>query len=280
VSKPSGDVPAAIPFVRRDARRGLFWLKRAHAMFRAAPLPWLLLLLVYYVLVALAELGPWPSLGKLAASILKPVFAVGFLAAAWTQERGGRPRLRDLFQGFRSNLWALVPLGVVFFGGMMLAVWSTSLVDGGALIAWFSGSAEPSEEMQRSGRIQLAFLFGAVCALPTILALWFAPALVVFHDANARAALSTSLRAALANWRPTGVFGIAVLFYGGILPALGATLARMIGETAGTIVAVGVVFPYMLVFLATFQIADYVAYRDVFHADEPPGLTGATDQAG
>jgi hypothetical protein len=280
VTTPNAASPAIIPFVRRDARRGLFWLRRAHAMFRAAPLPWLLLLVVYYVLVALAELGPWPSLGKLAASILKPVFAVGFLAAAWSQERGGRPALRDLFRGFRSNLWALVPLGIVFFGGMMLAVWATSLVDGGALIAWFSGSEEPSEELQQSGRLQLAFLFGALCALPTILALWFAPALVVFHDASAWAALSTSLRAALANWRPTGVFGIAVLFYGGILPALGATLARVIGETAGTIIAVGVVFPYMLVFLATFQIADYVAYRDVFHADEPPTAADSPDQAG
>ena len=143
--------PAAISFVRRDARRGMFWLRRAHTMFRAAPLPWLLLLVVYYLLVAFAELGPWPSLGKLAASILKPVFAVGFLAAAWSQERGGRPALRDLFRGFRSNLWALLPLGVVFFLGMMLAVWSTSAVDGGALISWLSGE-EPSEEMQRSGR--------------------------------------------------------------------------------------------------------------------------------
>jgi hypothetical protein len=241
-------------------------------MFRAAPLRWLMLLTIYYLLVALAELAPWPTLGKLAASILKPVFAVGFLAAAWSQERGGRPTLPDLFRGFRSNLWALVPLGIVFFAGMMLAVWSTTLVDGGALIDWFSGGDEPSEALQRSGRLQLAFVFGALCALPTILALWFAPALVVFHDAGAFTALATSLRAALTNWRPTGVFGLAVLFYGGVLPALGATLARIAGETAGTIIAVGILFPYMLVFLATFQIADYVAYRDVFHADEPPAI--------
>jgi hypothetical protein len=266
--------------VRRDARRGMFWLRRAHAMFRAAPLPWLVLLIVYYVLlVALAEILPW-SVGKIAASILKPVFAVGFLAAAWSQERGGRPRLRDLFLGFRSNLWALVPLGIVLFAGMMLAAWATSLVDGGALIAWFSGGEEPSEELQRSGRLQLAFLVGAACALPTLLALWFAPALVVFHDAGVATALWTSLRAALANWRPVGVFGLAVLFYGGVLPAFGATLARVVGETAGTVIALGVVFPYLLVFLATFQIADYVAYRDVFHADEPPAPSAPPDQAG
>ena len=65
--------PSVIPFGRRDARRGLFWLRRGHAMFRAAPLPWLLLLVVYYVLVALAELGPWPALGKLAG---KPVLFI------------------------------------------------------------------------------------------------------------------------------------------------------------------------------------------------------------
>jgi hypothetical protein len=276
MTSPRAPVPA-IAFVRRDARRGIFWLRRAHAMFRAAPLPWLLLLLVYYVLVALAELGPWPSLGKLAASVLKPVFAVGFLAAAWSQERGGRPALADLFRGFRSNLWALLPLGLVFFGGMTLAVSATSLVDGGALIAWFSGGEEPSEELQRSGRLQLALLLGAACALPTLLALWFAPALVVFHDAGALSALWTSLRAALANWRPVGVFGLAVLFYGGVVPALGATAARLLGETVGTIIAVGLVFPYLLVFLATFQIADYVAYRDLFHAEEPPA---SSDHAG
>jgi len=269
--------PAAIPFVRRDARRGIFWLRRAYAMFRAAPLPWLLLLVTYYVLVALAELGPWPSLGKLAASILKPVFAVGFLAAAWSQERGGRPALGDLFRGFRSNLWALLPLGLVFFAGMTLAVSATSLVDGGALLTWFSGGEEPGEQVQRSGMLQLAFLFGLICALPTLLALWFAPALVVFHDAGALSALWTSLRAALANWRPVSVFGLAVLFYGGVLPALGATVARLLGGSAGTIIGVGVVFPYLLVFLATFQIADYVAYRDVFHADETPATN---DQAG
>jgi hypothetical protein len=272
--------PAPIPFVRRDARRGLFWLKRAHAMFRGEPVRWLLLLVIYYLLVALTELGPWPSIGKLAASILKPVFAVGFLAAAWSQERGGRPTLADLFRGFRSNLWALLPLGVVFFGGMMLAVWATSLVDGGALVTWFAGGEEPSEELQMSGRVQLAFLFGVVCALPTLLALWFAPALVVFHDAGAASALWTSLRAALANWRPAAVFGLAVLFYGGVLPALGWTLVQIVGETAGTVLALGVVLPYMLVFLATFQISDYVAYRDVFHADEPSTVGAPDGQAG
>jgi hypothetical protein len=267
---PQGAPQAAIPLLRRDARRGLFWLRRAYRMFRAAPLRWLLLLTVYSVLMVVAELAPWPVVGKIVASMLKPVFAVGFLAAAWAQERGGRPTLADLFLGFRSNLRALLPLGLVFFVGITLAVWATSLVDGGALIDWLSGGDEPSDELKAGGRLQLAFLFGSVCAMPTLLALWFAPALIVFHDATPLSALWTSLRAALANWRPVGVFGLAIFFYGGVLPFLCASVARLAGETAGTIIGVGILFPYMLVFLATFQIADYVAYRDVFHAGEPP----------
>src|SRR5215469_14054396 len=123
-----------ISFARRDALQGAFWLRRAYAMFRAAPLPWLMLLVTYYLLAALAELGPWGAYGKLAASVLKPVFAVGFLAAAWAQERGGRPAFTDLFRGFRSNLWALIPLGIVFVLGMTAAFMATTLVDGGALI--------------------------------------------------------------------------------------------------------------------------------------------------
>jgi len=267
--KENSPPTTAIPFAHRDARRGVYWLRGAFAMFRAAPLRWLLLLLTYYALVMLAELGPWPAIGKLAASVLKPVFAVGFLAAAWSQERGGRPVFADLFRGFRSNLRALIPLGIVFFAGMTFAVAATALVDGGALIAWVSEGTEPSEELLRSGRLQLAMLLGVACALPTLLALWFAPALVVFRDAGTLTALATSLKAAVANWRPAAIFGLAVLFYGGVLPALGGTLARQLGSPGAMIVVVGVLLPYMLVFLATFQIADYVAYRDVFHPDEP-----------
>lgn len=268
----------AIPFVRRDARRGMFWLRRAYAMFRAAPLRWLLLIGIYYGIVALAELGPFPALGRLAACIFKPVFAVGFLAAAWAQERGGKPALADLFRGFRSNLWALLPLGIVFLVGMTLAIAATAVVDDGALVALISVGEEPSEEVMTSGRLQLAMLFGIACALPTLLALWFAPALVVFHDVGALTALGASLRAALANWRAVAVFGLAILFFGGIVPALAGTLVRLVDQPVGSVIAMGLLLPYMLVFLATFQIADYVAYRDVFHADEP--LSAGGDQAG
>lgn len=256
-------------FARRDTLNGVAWLKQAGVMFRAKPLPWLLLLFTYYLLIALARFGPLPPTGAIVALVLKPMFAVGFLAAAWTQERGGSPRFEHLFRGFRSNVFALIPLGIVFLAGMTLALRATVLVDDGMFIAFLSGAAPPSEEALAGGRLQMAMLFGGVCALPTLLALWFAPALVVFDDAGAMRALGTSLRAALANWRAVAAYAVTVFAFGAMLPVLVLSVGLLFGDTIAGVLALFVVAPYLFAFIATLHISDYVSYRDVFHADEP-----------
>ncbi len=261
----SGQAPA---FSRRDARAGVDWLRRAYAMFRVAPLRWLMLLFSYYLLVSISEFGPWRAVGQFVAPILKPVFAVGFLAAAWSQERGSLPKLPYLFRGFRSNLFALIPLGIVFLAGMTVAVLATTLVDDGKLIALLSGAEKPSEDLLASGRVQMAMIFGVACALPTLLALWFAPALVVFDDAGPLRAMRTSLSAAVANWKPIAAYGFTVFALGGVLPGLALAIAQFFGETVAGVLALFVILPYLFAFVATLHISDYVSYRDVFHADE------------
>ena len=221
------------------------------------------------MLVGVAEFGPWARVGQIVAPVLKPLFAVGFLAAAWTQERGGAPKLEHLFRGFRSNLYALIPVGIVFLAGMTLAVLATVLVDGGKLVGFLSGTERPTEETLLGGQLQFAMLFGAVCALPTLFALWFAPALIVFEDAGAATALGTSFRAAIANWRPIATYGSLVFAFGGIVPGLVLSIGQVLGETVAGMLALFVVLPYLFVFIATLHISDYVSYRDVFHPDEP-----------
>jgi hypothetical protein len=260
--------PREIPFARHDARRGLAWLREAYAMFSQARLPWMMLLLAYYLAMGVIDIVPF--VGQLAVPILKPVFAVGFLAAAWAQERGEVPRMSLLFNGFRSNLAALLPLGAFFLFGVTASVFATYLVDGGALLDLLSGRQKLTEEMVRSGQLQLAMLFAALCALPTMLALWFAPGLVVFQDAGAALALATSLRAALANWRPLLVYGLAVFVFGGIVPYLILLLtAQIVGPVDARVVLL-VLLPYLMFFVATLHISDYVSYKDVFHESERP----------
>lgn len=272
---------SAVPilFERKGARNGFLWIRRAYGMFRASPLRWLLLLFTYYVLVALMELGPLQVVGQFVAPLLKPVFAVGFLAAAWSQERGTAPRFEHLFRGFRSNLLALVPLGAVFLAGITIAVIATTLIDDGRLIALMSGAEKPTEEALASAPVQLAMLFGIACAIPTLLALWFAPALVVFNDANALKAMGTSLRAAVVNWRPIATYCLAVFVLGGVLPVLALSVAHLFGDAVAGVVALFVVVPYLFAFVATLHISDYVSYRDLFHGDEAPIVDPADKRA-
>ncbi|MBS0327828.1 MAG: hypothetical protein JSS46_14965 [Proteobacteria bacterium] len=278
-SQPDSPRPASreLAFTRHEGRRGAQWLVEAWAMLARERMPWIGLVLAYYVVLALIEWTPW--IGAFLAPILKPVLSVGMLAAAWTQERGGRPELRMLGRGFGANLWALVPLGVVLIVGVAIAIAATALVDGGKLLELLYGSAPVDSDSAAAASsvratladpsVELAMLFGGLCALPTILALWWAPALVVFQDASAPAALRASLRAALANWRPVLRYALLVFMLGGVVPSFLTTLVALIVPAAAyPLVASALLLPYVIIFVTVLHIADYVSYRDVFHAGE------------
>ncbi|MDE2003606.1 MAG: hypothetical protein KGJ25_08775 [Betaproteobacteria bacterium] len=266
-----------IVFTRYDGRRGAAWLAESYAMLSKHRVPWLALVVGYYLLLAVVETLPW--IGVYLAPIIKPLMSVAFLAAAWTQERGGRPQFRMLLQGFRSNARTLLPLGVVLVAGISLAVAATSLIDGGRLLDLLYGAtptdADPAAAARRlhqvlsSPSVEIGMLFGAICALPTILALWWAPALVVFQDARLTTALAASLRAALANWRAVLRYALVVFLLGGVVPSLVTSLvALVIPAPFNSTVAMAVLLPYLALFITTLHISDYVSYRDVFHAGE------------
>ena len=269
----------AIPFVRCDAAHGALWLRQAFAMLWAQRVRWLLLLLAYYVIVWVVRKLPYA--GPLVALTLKPVFAVGFLAAAWSQERGEPPSIGHLFTGFRANLRALLPLGVAFVAGIVGAIAATWFIDGGKLLAVMSGAAAIDEDFLASADAQAAMLFGALCALPILLASWFAPALVVFQDCGTARALATSFRAAVANGRAIAVYALLLFFYGGMLPGLIATIiAALAPAEAASTVAMIVLLPYLALLVATLHVSDYVSYRDVFHHDERPAPVAAAASDG
>jgi uncharacterized membrane protein len=261
-----------IVFTRHPAARGVAWLRESWAMFGQARLPWLALIAGYYLVLLLAS---WvfaylhPIAGQAITMLLKPVLAVGLLAAAWSQERGDRPRPRDLFRGFQANVRALLACGAAMLVGIAAALLVVSLIAGHILVELFTGPQPPDEALLRSTRLQLGLMAGAVVAMPVTLALWFAPALVVFQDASARAALGASLRAAMANWRPMLVFGLLVFGVGVLLPLMVVqVLIPLFPGEAGLSVAQVLLAAWGLMLAATLHIADYVSYRDIFHAGE------------
>ena len=286
----SDSPPAAreISFVAQPGSHGTRWLGHSYAMFAKARPQWVMLLLAYYVVLVVADLVP--LVGGFLAFILKPVLAVGFLAAAWTQERGEKPALPLLFRGFRSNLLALALLGIVFVIGMNAAMRATTLVDGGKLFALISNTvpqdvdqdtaAQRLSETLGDPRVQLGMIVGALCAIPTLFALWWAPALVVFQDASATTALARSFRAAVANWRPILRYAFAIFVFGGLLPTIvGTLIAVLLPAPFGPALALALMLLYSVFFVATLHISDYVSYRDVFHAEEPLQVTQTAPDA-
>ena len=255
-----------VPFVRQPGPRGILWLRQAFRMFQAARGQWLSLLLAFYLLQL--GVGLIPYAGPIAMMVLRPVFTVGFLAAAWTQERGGVPSIGHLGRGFRANLGALIPIGVFLLLGTLLAVLASIPFDGGALVEALK-SAEPADEALPNAQIQLGMLASIVFALPVVAAAWFAPGLVVFNNCGAARALATSLKAVLTNWKPLGVYALVVALYGAVFPAIGiALIAAVLPPVAARIAVALTIVPYVFVFITVQTISDYVSYRDIFHSEE------------
>lgn len=258
--------PPGISYARRPAGHGWRWLVAAFAMFRRYWALWALFTIAWMVLTLITRSVPY--VGSFAAAVLKPVFAVGFLAAAWSQERGEPPRLSQLFTGFRSNLYALVPLGLVYWAGMTLALLLTALVDEGVLARWIFYGSVPPDEYLGSIELQHAMLVAVVCALPVIFALWFAPAVVVFDDAGTTVALTASLRAALANWQALLVFGLSLLLFWAVVPGMLYGVCVALFDDRGVVLWLLLSMPIWVSLLTTLFICDYVSYRDVFHPEE------------
>jgi len=120
----------------------------------------------------------------------------------------------------------------------------------------------------------------ALCAVPTLLALWFAPALIVFQDQPTLTALSLSLRAAFSNLTAVLVYGMAVFLFWVVIPGIIISLsAVMFGET-GALFGVALATPITLSVVAVIHIADYVVYRDLFHHGEAIAATGDAPRPG
>jgi hypothetical protein len=247
---------------------GMWWLKAAWKFFRAAPMRWLGLTAAFLLLLQL--LGNVPG-GVVIAFLLKPILSVGFLAGAWHQERGEQPSLNNLLSGFQSNWRALVPLGLVYLVGVATAVTIAGAVSGISIEKIIAGAGEnPTPQMLHD--LRNAMMWTLLFMLPIVLALWFAPALIVFDDLGVRQALMASLAACVKHAAVIIVYAIALFAAATVVSVIVLVVAKMI-PGVGQVALFGLALPLT----AVLFISDYVSFRRVFHRDQPlhvPKLPG------
>ena len=95
--------------------------------------------------------------------------------------------------------------------------------------------------------ILLGMLIGAALMLPVLMAVWFAPALVVFHGRDAVQALKESFIGCLKNILPFFVYGL-VMFVFGILASIPFGLGWLV---LGPVLAASVYTSYKDIFIAS-----------------------------
>jgi uncharacterized membrane protein len=230
---------------RVEAARGLDWLRDGFRLFRKSPLLWIVLIVVWVLISILLTAVPY--LGALVASLLYPVFFAGLMVGCRALERGENMEIGHLFAGFKQNAAQLVSVGGVNLVAQILIYVLMRSAAGESLSALQAdtGTAPDPAAMAAALRGLLpALLVGLALSVPLMMALWFAPPLVVFHEVGVWDAIKLSFRACLENTMP-------FLLYG----AVGLGLMMLTPFTLGLL---------LIALIPTFVASVYTGYRDVF----------------
>ncbi len=244
------------------ARRGWRWLSEGFVIFRKKQLMLSLFVLGYWMLMAL--ISSFPIIGQLVATLLIPAFSVSLMNACRLIEQGAPLQPQLLFSGFDRNLRPLLVLGITYILLSVIILGLTALVDDGALFNLVVMGQRPDEELLGSGGVMLAGQLALILFSPMMMAYWYAPVLVAWHDLPAGKALFFSFVACLRNWRAFLVYSAAVLVCGALIPGLALGLLSMAFADGAEMLSVVLTVLVMLVLLPTLYASFYVSYRDVF----------------
>ena len=244
------------------SRRGWCWLTDGFAIFRRNQLKLSLAVLGYWILMAL--INAVPLLGQLAATLLIPVFSVSLMNACRLLEQGTPLPPQLLFSGFQQNLRALLTLGAVYIAVSVAILAIVAAVDGGVLFRLVVLAESPPEAVLTSGSVIFAGQLALVLFAPLMMAFWYAPVLVAWHDLSVGKSLFFSFVACLRNWRAFLVYSASIAVVGALLPGLlVGVFSSMFAGGAG-LLSVALTSLIVLVLLPTLYASFYVSYRDVF----------------
>ncbi len=225
------------------AGAALDWLRLGWGMFMVNPGVWIAASVITIV-GCLALFAVWLA-GPLLACLLAPVLAAGLLSMCRSASTDGRLDLQDLGSGFRVATTPLVILGLVSMVAMAVINVIVFLLFSGSVAGGLLMSGVGGLGVLLGGSL-LAMLLSSLLFVPLAMALWFAPALVMFNRMPPLDACKASLNACLKNILPFLILGLIffVLSFFAALP-------------------VGLGF---LVLLPVLSGTAYASYQDVFIA--------------
>lgn len=225
------------------ASHGWTWITEGWALFKRQPLIWVALTVVgIAILFALQIL--LPVIGQIAAMLLGPVFVGGIMIGCRDLEGGRELQFVHLFAGFRERFGPLVSVGLISLGVTFVVALVVGLGTGIGTATLLGSGGDPAAAAAAGLTVLLAILVMVALLLPLYMAMWFAPALIVFHAQGPAEAMKNSFLACLKNIVP--FFLYSVIFF---LLSFPASLPVFLGWL--------VLGPVMAASL-------YTGYRDIF----------------
>ena len=213
-----------------DAGRGASWWSEGWRLFTPSVGAWLLITIILVVIhLALAFV---PFIGQLVSQIVFPVFVGGLMLGCRAIDRGNPLMVGHLFAGFSQRTGPLFVVGIIYTALVFVIVLVV-----GALLAAFFGASVLSALLSAGGpdfsnfpfsSLVSAILVGALLfmalLLPLVMAVWFAPALVVLGGLEAGAAMKASFNGCMRNIVPYLIYGLV-----GIVLAIVASIPFGLG---------------------------------------------------
>jgi hypothetical protein len=221
---------------------GWTWLADAWSIFRKAAGTWIGMVVVLAVIVIVAHLIPF--IGAIAMQILWPVFVGGLMLASRTIDQGGVAQFSQLFAGFQHRTGTLVALGAIWLVLSIIIVVIVGVITGVQVFAIMGAGGNPDQVLAVAMTALLAALLILALMLPLVMATWFAPALIVFHDLSVGAAMKASFGGCLKNILPFLLYGVLALIAGAI-----AAIPLLLG---------------WLVLAPVLTASVYTSYRDIY----------------
>jgi hypothetical protein len=233
------------------AKQGWHWLVEGFAMFRKSPVIWIALFFVYFLIGML--LSQVKIIGPIVLNLLAPVFAAGFMFGCRALDQEDDLEINHLFAGFKQHTAQLISVGGMYLAGIIIIVGIMFAgSDNTVMQAIFSG--EKLAQQQAAAALGSGFLITALLGLTLMsllmMAYWFAPVLVAFHEMSALDAFKLSFRACWHNILPFMVY---------ILISMVLLLLAAIPLGMG-----------LLVMIPTMTASLYVSYKDIFDSSAMP----------
>jgi uncharacterized membrane protein len=196
-----------------SAGHGWSWVRGGWSFFTAAPLMWIVFIVVLVILSLVFHF--FPIIGSLAWQVFSPVISAGLVVGCRSLETSGELEIEHLFAGFKSNFGQLIVLGLLYvLGGLIILGVLFGFVGTAIVMALVNNDADA---LVQAFAITTPLLVGGFIALILaallLSAYWFAPALVMMHGVSPAKAMVASLGATFRNVGPFLVYGLVMGFF-------------------------------------------------------------------